>query len=172
MPVTPTGETLVCPGLIGATNWYSTGYIAETGLYYVQTLEACNLFSERDQEWQQHQSYMGGVARDVPGGENNRYLRAIDIHTGEIVMEVLHGPTSGRHFPGLLTTDSGLVFFDEESGSFMAAEAATGNVLWQFQGNIDSWRGSPMAYEFDGRQHIAVAIGDTITAFALPARGQ
>jgi alcohol dehydrogenase (cytochrome c) len=172
LPVTPTGETLVCPGLIGATNWYSTGYIAETGLYYVQTLEACNLFSERDQEWQQHQSYMGGVARDVPGGENNRYLRAIDIHTGEIVMEVLHGPTSGRHFPGLLTTDSGLVFFDEESGSFMAAEAATGNVLWQFQGNIGSWRGSPMAYEFDGRQHIAVAIGDTITAFALPARGQ
>ena len=169
LPVTPTGETLVCPGLIGATNWYSTGYIAETGLYYVQALEACNLFSERDQEWRPHQSYMGGVARDVPGGENNRFLRAIDIHTGEIVIDIPHGPTAGRHFPGVLTTDSGLVFFDEESGSFMAAEAATGEVLWQFQANVDSWRGSPMAYEFDGRQYIAVAVGDTITAFALPA---
>jgi len=169
LPATATGEDLVCPGLIGATNWYSTGYIAQTGLYYVQALEACNLFSSRDQDWQQHQSYMGGVARDVPGGESKRYLRGIDIQTGEIKLEIPHGPTKGRHFPGVLTTDSGLVFFDEESGSFMAADGSTGEVLWQFQANVASWRGSPMTYEFDGRQYIAVATGDTITTFALPA---
>ena len=169
LPATATGEDLVCPGLIGATNWYSTGYIAQTGLYYVQALEACNLFSSRDQDWQQHQSYMGGVARDVPGGESKRYLRGIDIQTGEIKLEIPHGPTKGRHFPGVLTTDSGLVFFDEESGSFMAADGSTGEVLWQFQANVSSWRGSPMTYEFDGRQYIAVATGDTITTFALPA---
>jgi alcohol dehydrogenase (cytochrome c) len=169
LPATATGEDLVCPGLIGATNWYSTGYIAQTGLYYVQALEACNLFSSRDQDWQQHQSYMGGVARDVPGGESKRYLRGIDIQTGEIKLEIPHGPTKGRHFPGVLTTDSGLVFFDEESGSFMAADGSTGEVLWQFQANVSSWRGSPMTYEFDGRQYIAVATDDTITTFALPA---
>lgn len=169
LPVTATGETYVCPGLIGATNWYSTGYMADTGLYYVQALEACDLFSERDQQWRRHQSYMGGVARNVPGEEAKRFVRAIDIHTGEVALEIPHGPSPNRNFPGILTTDSGLVFFDEASGSFMAADANTGQVLWQYQSNIESWRGSPMTYEFDGRQYVAVAIGDTITAFALPA---
>ena len=168
--VTPTGETYVCPGLIGATNWFSTGYIAQTGLYYVQVLEACNLFSERDQEWRQHQSYMGGVARGVPGEEEKRFVRGIDIHSGDIVVEIPHAPSTNGGSPGLLTTAAGLVFFAETSGSFMAANADSGEVLWQFQANLNSWRGSPMAYEFDGRQYIAVAIGDIITAFALPAR--
>ncbi len=168
LPVTATGETYVCPGLVGATNWYSTGYIAETGLYYVQALEACNLYSERDQEWRQLQSYMGGVARNVPGETEQRFVRAIDIQSGDIVLEIPHGPSPNRNFPGVLTTDSGLVFFAENSGSFMAADAQSGEVLWQFLGNLQSWRGSPMAYEFDGSQYIAVAIGDIITAFALP----
>ena len=49
----------------------------------------------------------------------------------------------------------------------MAADARTGEVLWQYLGN-QGWRASPMTYEFDGRQYIAVAIGRSITAFALP----
>ncbi|MCP5144878.1 MAG: PQQ-binding-like beta-propeller repeat protein [Gammaproteobacteria bacterium] len=169
LPVTETGEQYVCPGLIGGTNWYSTGYIAQTQTYYVQVLEACNLFSAREQTWRPLQSYMSGVARGVPGETSVRSLRAIDIHTGDTKLEIAQGPSPFNTFPGVLTTASGLVMFDENSGSFMAADAATGEVLWQFQANVRSWRGSPMAYEFDGRQYIAVAAGDTITAFALPA---
>jgi len=40
-------------------------------------------------------------------------------------------------------------------------------VLWKYNGN-QGWRASPMSYAFDGRQYIAVAIGRSITAFALP----
>ena len=167
LPLTPTGETYVCPGLIGGTNWYSTGYIAETGLYYIQALEGCNLFSKREQQWRPLESYMGGTARGVPGETSVKTLRAIDIHSGETVLDIPQGPSSFGSSAGVLTTATGLVIYGENSGSFMAADAATGEVLWQFQGN-QGWRASPMAYQFDGRQYIAVAIGTTITAFALP----
>lgn len=167
LPVTPTGETYVCPGLIGGTNWYSTGYIEATGLYYIQALERCNLFSARDQEWRQFQSFMGGTARGVPGEENRKFVRAINIHTGEVALDIPQGPSPFGSSAGLLTTASGLVIYGENSGAFMAADAGTGEILWQYLGN-QGWRASPMVYEFDGRQYIAVAIGTTITAFALP----
>jgi alcohol dehydrogenase (cytochrome c) len=67
---------------------------------------------------------------------------------------------------GVLSTAGGLVFFGEDSGTFMAVEAATGKALWQFPVN-QVWKASPMTYSFDGRQHIAVAAGPNIMAFAL-----
>jgi alcohol dehydrogenase (cytochrome c) len=48
----------------------------------------------------------------------------------------------------------------------MAVDATTGEPLWQFQTNA-TWKASPMTYVFDGRQHIAVAAGPNILAFAL-----
>jgi alcohol dehydrogenase (cytochrome c) len=48
----------------------------------------------------------------------------------------------------------------------MAADAANGKVLWQFQTN-QLWKASPMTYEFDGIQIVAVASGPSILAFAL-----
>ena len=110
---------------------------------------------------------MGGTARGVPGETAEKSLRAIDIRTGEIAFDIPHGPAGFGSSAGLLTTQTGLVIFGENSGSFMAADARTGEVLWQYQGN-QGWRASPMSYEFDGRQYIAVAIGRSITAFALP----
>jgi hypothetical protein len=29
------------------------------------------------------------------------------------------------------------------------------------------WKSSPMVYQFDGKQHIAIATGQTVTSFAL-----
>ena len=167
LEVTQTGETYVCPALIGGTNWYSTGYIQETGLYYIQALESCNLFSNRYQEWQAGVGYMGGTARGVPGESAEKFLRAIDIHTGDIAFDIPQGPAGFGSSAGLLTTGSGLVIFGENSGLFMAADGETGEVLWKYNGN-QGWRASPMSYAFDGRQYIAVAIGRSITAFALP----
>ena len=41
----PTAEgTLICPGINGATNWFSPSYNPNTGLFYVMALENCNLF--------------------------------------------------------------------------------------------------------------------------------
>jgi alcohol dehydrogenase (cytochrome c) len=163
----PSGETYVCPGFQGGTNWFSTSFNPGTGLYYFQALERCNLFTERHGEWTAGKGYMGGTARPAPGETFQKVLRAIDIQTGEIAWELpeVSGPITAS--AGVISTASGLVFFGENSGAFMAADAADGKPLWQFQTN-HVWKSSPMTYRFDNKQYIAVAVGQDIVAFALP----
>jgi alcohol dehydrogenase (cytochrome c) len=67
----------------------------------------------------------------------------------------------------VLSTASGLVFFGENSGSFMAVDATNGKTLWQFQTN-QAWKASPMTYMFDNKQYVAIAAGTDIVAFGLP----
>jgi alcohol dehydrogenase (cytochrome c) len=66
----------------------------------------------------------------------------------------------------VLSTASGLVFFGEDSGALMAVDAVNGKPLWHFQTN-QLWKASPMTYQFDGKQHVAVAAGQNIISFAL-----
>ncbi len=161
------GETYVCPGFQGGTNWFSTSYNPGTGLYYFQALERCNLFSKRTMEWQAGKSYMGGAARPAPGESFEKVLRAIDIQTGDIKWELPQITGTLTASAGTLSTASGLVFFGENSGAFMAADAASGKALWQFPTN-QTWKASPMTYMFDNKQYVAVAAGQNIVAFALP----
>lgn len=164
---TADGETYVCPGFQGGTNWFSTSFNPATGLYYIQALERCNLFSKRTMEWQAGKSYMGGAARPAPGETFEKVLRAINIQTGEIAWELPQITGTLTSSAGTLSTASGLVFFGENSGAFMAADAANGKPLWQFQTN-QTWKSSPMTYLFDNKQYVATAVGQSIIAFALP----
>src|SRR6185436_9679975 len=97
-------------------------------------------------------------------------VRAINIQTGEVAWDLVQGPNSVTASAGLLSTASGLVFFGENSGSFAAADAATGKVLWEFPTN-HTWKASPMTYVFDNKQYIAIAVGQSIMAFGLPDEG-
>jgi alcohol dehydrogenase (cytochrome c) len=167
LPELPSGEVYVCPGFQGGTNWFSTSFNPGTGLYYFQALERCNLFSKREMEWQAGKGYMGGAARPAPGETFTKSLRAIDIRTGDIVWDIPQVSGTLTASAGVISTATGLVFFGENSGLLMAADAATGKILWQFPTN-QTWRASPMTYMFDGRQYIAIAAGQSIVAFALP----
>jgi len=161
------GETYVCPGFQGGTNWFSTSFNPATGFYYFQVLERCNLFSKRAMEWEAGKSFMGGAARPAPGETFTKSLRAINVQTGDIVWDVPQASGSATASAGVISTASGLVFFGENSGSFMAAYAATGKLLWEFPTN-QTWKASPMTYVFDNKQYIAIAAGQSIIAFALP----
>jgi alcohol dehydrogenase (cytochrome c) len=160
----PEGRS-VCPSVEGATNWFSTSFNPKTGLYYVQTLEKCTLYTRKPDEWKPGRSYFGGATSQAPDGPGQKVLRALDIQTGRIVWEL---PQRGEadSWGGVLSTASGLVFFAEDSGAFMAVDATTGAPLWQFQTSA-TWKASPMTYVFDGQQHIAVAAGPSILSFAL-----
>ncbi|MBM3818026.1 MAG: PQQ-dependent dehydrogenase, methanol/ethanol family [Acidimicrobiia bacterium] len=163
------GEQYVCPGFQGGTNWFSTSYNPGTGLYYFQALERCNVFTRRNMEWQPLRSFMGGTARPAPGETFTKSLRAIDIQTGDVVWDLVQGPSAVTASAGVLSSASGLVFFGENSGAFMAADAATGKVLWEFPTN-QVWKASPMTYVFDNTQHIAIAVGQSIVSFGLADR--
>jgi alcohol dehydrogenase (cytochrome c) len=156
----------VCPSLEGASNWYSTSFNPGTGLYYVQTNDKCGVFTKIPMEWAAGRGYMGGSFVQAPDEPAQRVLRAIDIHTGKIVWELpQQGPVTS--WGGVLSTAGGVVIFGEDSGSLMAADASSGKPLWSFQTN-QNWKASPMTYVFDNKQHVAVAAGSTIVAFALP----
>jgi alcohol dehydrogenase (cytochrome c) len=162
---TKTG-TRVCPAVEGATNWFSTSFNPATGLYYVQTLEKCNVYTTSPDVWQAGRSYYGGSTKNVAGDPGQKVLRAIDVQTGSIAWEVAQtGPADS--WGGTLSTAGGLVFYGDDSGAFAAVDAKTGERLWRFPANV-LWKASPMTYSFDGRQFVAVAAGSTIISFALP----
>jgi alcohol dehydrogenase (cytochrome c) len=158
--------TRVCPSLIGATNWWSASYLPQTGLYYVQTLESCGIFTKRKDEWTAGRVYMGGGTSNAPDVRPQKILRALDIRNARVAWE-LPQVGDGSTRSGTLATASGLVFFGEDSGAFMAVDATTGTPLWHFQ-TSQTLRASPMTYSFDGRQYIAIAAGPNILAFGLP----
>jgi len=157
--------TRVCPSLIGATNWWSTSYLPQTGLYYVQTLESCGIFTKRQDEWAAGRVYMGGGTSNAPDVRPQKILRALDLSTGRVTWE-LPQVGDGSTRSGTLATANGLVFFGEDSGAFMAVSAATGKPLWHFQ-TSQALRASPMTYSFDGRQYVAIAAGPNVIAFGL-----
>lgn len=158
--------TLVCPSQDGATNWYSPSFNPATGLFYLQTFEKCSIYSKAEPGgWQPGREYLGGSQRTAPDLKPARILRAIDIGTGKIAWQ-LPQPGPADSWGGTLTTATGLVIFAEEGGSLMAADAATGAVLWSFPAN-QLWKASPMTYSVDGRQFIAIASGPNVIAFGL-----
>jgi alcohol dehydrogenase (cytochrome c) len=164
LPTVKPGSTKVCPSQDGATNWYSAAYLPQTRLCYIQTLEKCDLYSKRSAESEAGRNYLGGSSRNLPGEIPQKVFRAIDIQSGTIRWEI---PQKGTAvwWGGVLVTASGLVFFGEDSGTFEAV-GATGEFLWHFQ-TSQNWRASPMSYQFDGQQYIAVAAGANIMSFGL-----
>jgi alcohol dehydrogenase (cytochrome c) len=162
----PTAEgTRVCPAVEGATNWFSTSFSATSGLYFVQALEKCSIFSRSPETWRPGRSYYSGTTREVPDEPGQKFLRAIDVRTGEVRWEV---PQVGHasSWGGTLATAGGLVFFGDDSGALVAVDASDGTAMWRFAANAD-WKASPMTYVFDQQQYIAVAAGPAIIAFAL-----
>ncbi|MCC6538921.1 MAG: PQQ-binding-like beta-propeller repeat protein [Bryobacterales bacterium] len=155
---------LVCPNVLGATNWHSVAFSQETGLFYLMAREDCGVYT-KPPSWN---------PRPWVKEPGHAALRAIDIETGKRVWDV---PQIGRadSWGGVLGTAGGVLFFCEDSGALGAVDLRTGKDLWQIQvnsgaelGDGHSWRASPMTYLAAGKQYVAVANGPNILVFALP----
>jgi alcohol dehydrogenase (cytochrome c) len=164
----PTTEgNLICPSLVGATNFFSPSFNPATGLLYVNTLEGCAIFTKRPSgPWIAGKGYAGGSERRVPDEKLQKFLRAFDIQTGKIAWEV---PESGQGVSrtGTLATAGGVVFFGEDGGALSAADASTGKVLWSYP-FTEIPRSSPMSYVFDNKQYVTITNGAQVYTFGLP----
>ena len=137
-----------CPS--DAANWDSTAFSPETRLYYFMALEECI-----------------GKPTGYPDQTGQRFLRAVNIETGEIVWEVPQpGPARAKTWSGVLATAGGLIFYGQPNGGFTAADQRNGKTLWQFPTNV-RMKASPMTFTFGGNQYIAVAAGPNILCFGL-----
>jgi len=155
---TPTiSGTKTCPGVRGATNWYSTAFDPDTKLFYLMAAEDCGIYRKTGRIWDRNPD---------PSDAGTRYVRALNIETGDIVWEKLLTGPQETNYTGVLATAGGLVFHGETGGDFAAVDSKSGKTLWTFRSN-DSWRASPMTYMVDGRQYIAGADGSSIISFAL-----
>ncbi|MBQ00777.1 MAG: hypothetical protein CL477_08845 [Acidobacteria bacterium] len=161
-----TKGTDVCPAIRGATNWWATSYHPGTKLFYLLAHESCMTYTSNDQDWQRGRSWLGGTVRLADGSPNQKFIRAIDIQTGDVVWSYAQ-TGQAQTYSGVLSTGGDLVFFGEDSGAFAALDAHTGEPLWHFQANQD-WKASPMTYMVGGRQYVAIASGLGFWAFALP----
>jgi alcohol dehydrogenase (cytochrome c) len=164
---TPTVEgNLICPAVEGAANFFSTSYSPLTGLFYVNTLERCNVYTKRTPPaWVAGRGYGAGGGSRAPDEKAEKILRAFDIRTGKAVWELPEGG-QGESWSGTLSTASGLVFFGDDGSALSAADAATGKLLWSYP-FTETLHASPMTYMFDNKQYVALIVGSQVYAFGL-----
>jgi alcohol dehydrogenase (cytochrome c) len=158
--------TNICPGINGATNWFSPSYNPELGLFYVMALENCDLYFSRPKAFTQGETYYD-TGTKLPSGEHyQKILLALSVADGKLVWGYPQ-IGEGESWGGTLATASGLVFFADDAESLEAVEATTGRALWHFNtGQL--MHASPMTYAVDGRQYVAIAAGSNVFSFMLP----
>jgi len=161
---TPEGRP-ICPGALGTTNWWSPSFDSQTGLFYVNAREECDIFSTAPQPYEAGHAYYGSAY--FPADETEPYwgaLRAIDPADGKLKWEFRHVSPS---WSGVLSTAGGLVFTGDPEGNFIALDAASGKPLWHFQTGSAVYA-SPMAFAIDGKEYLAIATGSSLYTFGLP----
>ena len=154
--------TTTCPDLFGATNFMSPSFDPAARLFFVTAREACGIFFTRDQPFVEGQRYDGGSMRFT--GDSYGAVRALDPLTGERAWEFR---TARPSMAGILSTASGLVFSGDMDGHVFALDARNGGSLWRYQMGAPVYS-APIACTIDGRQHILIGAGATLTAFSLP----
>jgi alcohol dehydrogenase (cytochrome c) len=162
---TPEG-TYICPGINGATNWFSPSYNPDTGLFYVMALESCNQFFARPRDFVRGETYYNTGTKLPPGEQSQKVLLALSTKDGKPVWRYPQ-VGAGESWGGTLTTAGGLVFFGDDAESLEAVDAATGRALWHFNTG-QRFRASPMSYAVDSVQYVAVSAESDIFSFALP----
>jgi alcohol dehydrogenase (cytochrome c) len=159
--------TRICPGIDGATNWFSPSYSPDTGLFYVMALEACNTYFRKRQPFRKGETYYNTGTKLIPDEHGQKILLALSLKDGKPVWRYPQvGPANS--WAGILTTAGGVLFFGDDANALEAVEAATGHPLWHF--NLgQGFRASPMTYEVDGVQYVTISAESDVFTFALPA---
>lgn len=157
--------TTICPGITGATNWYSPSYNPETKLFYVMALEACDEYFAVPRRFTTGETFYNTGTKRPPNEHWQKNLLAFSVPGAK---EVWRYPQTGNgdSWGGTLTTAGGLVFFGDDADSFEAADAATGRPLWHFNTG-QKFVASPMTYSVGGIQYVAIAAQSDIFVFAL-----
>jgi alcohol dehydrogenase (cytochrome c) len=151
---------------VGATNFMSPSYSPQTGLFYVNAREQCDIFTTAPQVFHAGRAFLGSGYNMEADAKDWGALRAIDPTTGQIKWEFKH---HSAPWAGTLATAGGLVFAGDIEGNLIAFDARSGKVLWHFETGSAIYA-SPMTYSLDGRQYVAIASGQALISFALPKR--
>ncbi|MDF2181949.1 PQQ-binding-like beta-propeller repeat protein [Neptuniibacter sp. CAU 1671] len=161
LPMPVGEETTICPYLLGARSWNHGAYNPNTGLWYTNAMEVCNVVVPAAQE---HESvglaglYLGVsklVAVPPPGGKASARLDARDPITGKLKWSIDY-PLPG--LSSVLTTGGNLVFNGSPKGIIHAYNAENGKEVWNFNAG-SGLRGGIVSYSVNGKQYILASTG-------------
>lgn len=199
--------TLMYPGNGSGTNWGSTAFDPERQylvlntsqfITLVQVFHADQWDAEREKAEQEGIDYEFSRHRGAPYSTKRRTLlssarlpcnpppwgelMAVDLKTGELAWRKNFGTwgpeDSGYNSGGPIVTAGNIVFIAATMDQMMHAyDIDTGDLLWQTS-LPRAGIATPMTYEVDGKQYVAIAagghgkvgleLGDYLVVFALP----
>lgn len=154
-------DNLLCPYLLGTRSWNPGAYNPETGLWYTNAMEVCEIVNPGPQNTANMQIaslYLGASKLEAvppPNMPAEGRLDARDPFTGKLKWSIKYKiPSLG----GVLTTAGNLVFNGTPDGLVHAYNAETGKELWHFQTG-SGIRAGIISYAVHGKQYIVVPSG-------------
>jgi PQQ-dependent dehydrogenase (methanol/ethanol family) len=140
---------LSIPGHGGGADWNHQSFSHSTRLVYTGFgyVAAAHSLTESSNGLRPPGEYMtGGIVAVDPSTNRVRWKKRM--------------PYSLAHGNGILTTGSDLLFIGQPDGNLLCLDAENGHELWRFQTGA-AISSSPIMYEVDGEQYLAVYAGGT-----------
>jgi alcohol dehydrogenase (cytochrome c) len=135
LPEPPPQGVNRCPGNMGARNFPAGSYSPSTNRYYLPIIDTC----------------MGKM------GETPARFLAFDLQTLEFAWDIR---TRVPQSSATLTTAGGLLFSATPDRYFRAFDDRDGKVLWESPRLNDIPNAFPITYMVDGKQYIAMPVGN------------
>lgn len=140
---------LSIPGHGGGADWNHHSFSQSTRLMYTGFgyVAAAHSLTESSNGLRPPGEYQtGGIVAVDPSTNRVRWKKRM--------------PYSLAHGYGILTTAGNLLFIGQPDGNFLALDARDGTELWRFQTGA-AISASPISYELNGEQYIAIYAGGT-----------
>ncbi|HKN41791.1 MAG TPA: PQQ-dependent dehydrogenase, methanol/ethanol family, partial [Sphingomicrobium sp.] len=149
----------IYPAVSGGKNWGPMAFDPTRRLLYINTNEWGMDYEpapvEQVANLKAGQPHYGVKFPAAFEADKRGLLRATDPLTGKAKWEL---PFKSPNIAGVLATAGGLVFTGMLTGEFIAVDADTGKVVWQFQ-TPSGIVGQPITWEKDGKQYVTVTSG-------------
>jgi alcohol dehydrogenase (cytochrome c) len=158
--------TRICPGVVGATNWFSPSYSEATHLFYFLSVENCSVYFLKPSKFEEGREYYSTGTQEDPNDVTEKILLSFDPKTNTFIWKYSQAGDS-HSWGGVMTTTTGLLFFADDAHSFEAVDSRTGKPLWHFNTG-QTFKASPMSYAVGDKQYVAIASGSDLFSFALP----
>lgn len=159
----------ICPSSTGAKDVQPSAFSLRTGLLYIPAHNICMDYEGIEANYIAGTPYLGASVRMFPGpgtGGLRGELVAWDPIAARKVCGVMEDLPL---WSGVLATGGDLVFYGTMDGWFKAIDARDCRELWKFKTG-SGIIGSPMTYQVNGKQFVAVysGIGGWMGAVAFP----
>jgi alcohol dehydrogenase (cytochrome c) len=164
----------IIPSLEGGIDWQPLAFNPDLGMLYFMSNQWAmgmkywtedKLAPPKDGAW-----YLGADYQQYLSSEHPGNFVAFDVVRRKVVWRAV---SPAPFWAGAVATSTGLVFTGDMRGYFMALDARTGALLYKFQTG-SGIIGSPITYELDGTQYVAVpsgGIGGDMTFYYKEPKG-